>query len=232
MSALCDDTNWEDLTTFQIGAHNLQTIDTFRMDVRKKHPGKGVSGRLLDALKNEGYSAHGVSIGPMGRTTLASYDSPTLVMPTKGQFETYNPIEWVERKDEVLHSVTNTTALGSSRFSDLWGSGLREGIEENEFLKKTIGEVDLRYTYSPAFSLIERMIETVEERGVERELYFHEILGWDHHFDVVNSMVNGLNNVDNILKNFEANLKKMGRWDDVTLVIFSDFGRGEFLCII
>jgi len=197
------------------------------MDVRKEHPGKGVSGRMLDALKSEGYKVHGVTVGrTIGSESLESYYSPNLFMSDTGKFEKFNPMEeWIETKTDFLHSVTNTTALGSSRFSDIWGSTLRSGIEENEFLRETMGDVDLRNTYSPTFSLIERMIETAPTRGVEREVFFTESLGWDHHFDVVNSMTKALKTVDDHLKNFESGLKLQGRWDDVTLVIFSDFGR-------
>jgi len=196
------------------------------MDVRKEHPGKGVSGRLLDALKGEGFNVHGVSIGPFGFQTLESYDSPHLMMSNTGEFETYNPMSWIDRKDDILYSVTNTTALGSSRFSDIWSSGLRKGIEENEFLKSIIGENNnLAGSYSNSFSLIEDMIKTAPKRGVEREIFFTEDFGWDMHFDVINSMNKKLKGVDDILKNFEANMKSQGRWDDVTFVIFSDFGR-------
>ena len=228
LSEPCIDLDCDSKNTFVTKAHNLQRTATLRMDVKKEHPGKGVSGRLLDALKAEGYNVHGVSIGPFGSQTLDSYDSPHLTMSKTGKFETYNPMSWIDRKDDVLHSVTNTTALGSSRFSDIWGSGLRKGLEENEFLKSIIGEdINLEGSYSTSFSLIEKMIQTAPSRGVEREIFFTEDFGWDMHFDLLNSMTTKLKKVDNILKNFEANLKLQGRWDDVTFVIFSDFGRGE-----
>jgi len=225
LGELCNDQNWNDKTPFLTKAHNLQRTETLRLDVRKEHPGKGVSGRLLDALQTEGYQVHGVQVGPWGKQTMESYDSPSLTMSNTGEFEQFGPMQWIERKDELLHSVTNTTALGSSRFSDIWGSGLKSGIEENAFIKSKVGNVNLQGTYSNEFSLIEHMIQTAASRGVEREIFFTEMLGWDMHFDVVNALDAKLTAVDDILMNFETNMKAQGRWDDTTLVIFSDFGR-------
>ena len=69
------------------------------------------------------------------------------------------------------------------------------------------------------------MIASNECRGSDRDIFYIETGMYDHHFDVVNGLEKQLSVLNDALNSFIAEMKSQGKWNDVTVVVTSDFGR-------
>ena len=79
--------------------------------------------------------------------------------------------------------------------------------------------------YSGKMEALNSMILTHKERGTDRDVFFLQIGSWDHHEALKPSLSTGFQNLNNVLTLFEQEMKDQGLWDQVTMVITSDFAR-------
>ena len=62
-------------------------------------------------------------------------------------------------------------------------------------------------------------------RGSDRDLFYMEAEGWDSHFNMLTNHNNLFYQLNAGLASFVEEIKNQGHWDDVTIVVSSDFGR-------
>ncbi len=73
--------------------------------------------------------------------------------------------------------------------------------------------------------LVAKMISSHECRGSDRDIFYVETGMYDHHFDVVAGLEHQLTMLNDALSSFVSEMKSQGKWNDVTIVVTSDFGR-------
>ena len=84
------------------------------------------------------------------------------------------------------------------------------------------------YTTSVDDSKMRALVQTMlthEARGSDRDALYVEIEGWDHHAELKPRLSERFQTLNNVLTLFEQEMKAQGLWDQVTMVITSDFGR-------
>ena len=69
------------------------------------------------------------------------------------------------------------------------------------------------------------MILTSEQRGTDRDVIFVAEGGWDHHEGLKRKQVEDFQKLNDALETFEKEMKSQGLWDQVTVVLASEFGR-------
>ncbi len=73
-----------------------------------------------------------------------------------------------------------------------------------------------------------REVAMVAEYGLGTQVVYGGMGGWDNHSDQRNSQNGLLASLNSAVTVFANDLKRMGKWNDVVLCIFTEFGRNTF----
>lgn len=92
----------------------------------------------------------------------------------------------------------------------------------NDF--NTVFETD-QYGISERFEMVAKTIAMREFLGFERQIFFVDFGGWDHHDEVIDAQNGMLRMTDNALGSFYEVLEELGVQDCVTTFTISEFGR-------
>jgi len=222
-------------------AHNTQRLVAQNVHAQKSSSAKGVIGRMFSALsvtspsgeapyKSKLYSING------NTKLLEGGPLPPDILSKTG------PVQ-LSRYSSVYSDVLELSrAESSSVFAETFNRILQNSVEGAEKLQEILSseEVQPTATFS-AHSLSMRLRQVAKVIAgrrafdVERDAFFVEWGGWDTHFnideevDAVSGEVAGVQKkweeVDGALASFVSEMKAQGMWENVTLVIASDFGR-------
>merc|ERR1712238_145855 len=72
---------------------------------------------------------------------------------------------------------------------------------------------------------LSQVILSHEARGSDRDVVFLQLKGWDHHADMKANLSEEFGYLDSALAAFEGEMKAHGLWEQVTVVVASEFGR-------
>jgi len=72
---------------------------------------------------------------------------------------------------------------------------------------------------------VAKLIQTKDDRGKDRDIFFSERVGYDLHFDIATPLDILFKELDDAIKSFVTEMKNKGLWDKVTIVCVSEFGR-------
>ncbi len=72
---------------------------------------------------------------------------------------------------------------------------------------------------------VAKMIGSRDCRGSDRDLFFVKFSGFDHHKRVASRLAEDFDSMNGALESFVEEIKEQNMWEDVTLVVSSDFGR-------
>ena len=73
--------------------------------------------------------------------------------------------------------------------------------------------------------LVAEMINSNNCRQSDRDVFYIEIPGYDHHENVLSLLQSRFGDLNEGLTAFVTEMKLRNKWDDVTVVSSSDFGR-------
>jgi uncharacterized protein (DUF1501 family) len=73
--------------------------------------------------------------------------------------------------------------------------------------------------------LVAEMINSDDCRKSDRDIFYVEIPGYDHHNNVLNLLHSKFDELNAGLSAFVTEMKLRNKWKDVTIVSSSDFGR-------
>lgn len=74
-------------------------------------------------------------------------------------------------------------------------------------------------------ALVSKMVKSSECRGADRDIFYIETGRYDHHAQVAQGLDREFGELNDALTAFVSELKAQGKWEDVTVVVSSDFGR-------
>jgi uncharacterized protein (DUF1501 family) len=81
------------------------------------------------------------------------------------------------------------------------------------------------HKYNGQIKALGETILTHEARGSDRDVLYLELGGWDHHSNMKENLSARFQDLDAALALFEQEMKAQGLWDQVAVVVTSDFGR-------
>jgi len=216
-------------TRTRLYSHDDMQRETRRIDPFQEAPGTGLLGRLSDALQNNGFSVGAFSVGATsealaGRNGLSS--STTIY---NEDLESFDPKPSSKYSRIAVEYLNEATALQSGMFGETWSSLIRQSIVSNEVMKKTLKETDVgsfpRNDIGRQLEVVSRLIATRHCRGNDRDIFYVEMSGFDHHSDMLDKLDKKLEDIDAALQAFVAEMKSQKEWDNVALVAASEFGR-------
>ena len=112
---------------------------------------------------------------------------------------------------------------------DLWSTMMKRSINQTDALSAILKNQTTTVFPSTALGsrlkVASQLIASRVARGVDRDVFFIPFDGFDTHSEVTETLKNRFAELDDALKNFVAELKLLGVWDNTAIVQASDFGR-------
>mmetsp|Transcript_7123 Transcript_7123/g.17178 ORF Transcript_7123/g.17178 Transcript_7123/m.17178 type:complete len:347 (+) Transcript_7123:3-1043(+) len=220
--------------------------DIAKVDPYDNIAGTGVMGRAKDMLSKNGHVVNTISIdnpsiaieGMHGKsppsTTIGRNGSQKFAMRPESELDFD-----IEEHARTLNSRVDEF---SGIFGDTWSQYFITGIDEAEEYQSIFDQATLddsiwgknchgmrtqklEQEHREKWLAISKLIHRKDLRKTDRDLFFTELGGWDHHNEMKDGLRSQLRALNYGLEMFVKQAKSSGFWDDVTLVIASDFGR-------
>lgn len=222
-------TDWNNDQKVQLFAHNTMVDEFYRVDPYEKNPNTGVLGRMLDKLKLQGYQT-AANMRGAGGTILQGdqqYKNPVYGVSTSAP-QPLNQDPTINNIYEIVKELNGVGESTSSVMSETWSSRVATSLFEQEQMEtiSTIPEFDIEAGESigSSFKAIIEHMKSRHFRKVNREAYVLKHKGgFDMHGE--NGSNELFNSVDNSVREFVHELKEQNLWNNVVLVMGSDFGR-------
>jgi len=223
-----DKSNYRGLTKTQLFAHNHMQEESKRIDPNNRFSGTGFLGRMADALTKTGRKVGSFSVGRfhvalVGIPGLS--DSPMIVNGNG------IPLVFMSKgMSGTVKTLHNATKADSGFFAETWSDYLMQSLATNELLSRELQNLETTNVFPNSnlgnqLSTVSRLIASREKRGVDTDMFYVEIGGFDTHSSV-EMRLNGLfTHINDAVDAFSTELKSMDLWNNVTTIQVSDFAR-------
>ena len=224
-------------------AHNRMSEATERMDPFKMAPGLGVLGRITDALSGlscpvsgQKYKIGASSVSGVAKClhgTKNKSPNTAILGPVK-----FDPYPWSERSKwshielrPLIYEINQAGTLYSNVFGATWSAELNKVVEENDLLSAALEQATLATVFpedSDVCLELQRIAELIKVknlRGVDRDVFYATMSGWDHHASLEANSDLRFSELDMALELFWQEMNSQGIQDRVVLVVTSEFGR-------
>ena len=127
--------------------------------------------------------------------------------------------------DSILTAVY--TNMYRKTYADIF-KGSIQAAEEFENAISQVAEFNTQFSefyISQQFKMIAKTIAARDILGFQRQIFFIQYGGWDHHNNLLDGQAAKLTNVNNALQEFNEVLKELGVFDNVATFVISEFGR-------
>jgi len=238
--------NYHGLTRSQLFAHNAMQHEIAKVDPYDRVAGTGIMGRAKDILSKQGHVVGTISIDD---PTIAvdgkhgeSHPATTIGRNGSQEFAMRPGDEYDFDIEKHARTLNGRVDEYSGIFGETWSQQFITGIEEaREYqsifdraqLQDSIWTKDgeprhadkLEQEHWEKWNIISKLIQRRDLRKADRDLFFTELGSWDHHNAMKGGLRSQLRALNYGLEMFVKQAKSSGFWDDVAVVIASDFGR-------
>ena len=223
---------YEAMTVSHHFAHDAMQAEVQRIDPYNEISRTGFLHRVSETLNSEayGFQAQTISINSLNRAVQgddATSPSRPLVVGESGP-QTFNERPATEQFDprQKIEELNGANHISSNIFGDYWSDSFMRALDESDFLTDLLDNVSLNSTDgSSALEMIVKLMETRDGRGKDRDLFFTMTSGWDHHANQKDQLAVKFAELNEALFDFRRNLKGLDLWENVTLLVVSEFGR-------
>merc|ERR1711998_13118 len=120
--------------------------------------------------------------------------------------------------------------MGESVFAEAFSELLEASLTNSEALGEVLDEVELSEDFvndglSKSLRQVSRGVGARDVLRTERDTFFVSIGGFDTHSNMAEKLDENLLEVDTALGSFAKEMKAQGAWEDVTVIVMSEFGR-------
>lgn len=242
-----DKSNYRDKTKTQLFAHDAMQEESKKVDPYDTAPGTGVLGRAAGVLGSLGYNVNSLSIdNPSIAVDGVPGEAPAPLIVNRGGAKSFNPGQSDQNYwnvNEYMERLNNKTSSQGSIYGETWSDTFMTGVTDAENLKTWLASVpldnDIWYTDAEGttkntvegselwdkFSTIYKLIQTRSERVSDLDVIYTQYGGWDTHYRMKDSIRPRFRGLNHGLSMFVEQLKAANLWEDVTIVVTSDFAR-------
>jgi uncharacterized protein (DUF1501 family) len=236
--------NWQTETRTDLFSHHMMKKESLHVDAFREGAGPGVLGRLLDVVERQGHSVGATAInarspmvdGAPSTGRLADVMS-TEILPRVFDRNFLRPGESQDLRPylEEIHaeSLDNSGVFGnlwSQTFMDVWNKTdelvamLRATDLATPFLEPGTNNVD---SITSQLKLVAKLISIRNDRGngINRDVFYCEMGGYDAHFELDTIMENKLPSLNFAVKSFWEEITAQGMVNNVVVIQGSEFGR-------
>ena len=195
--------NYNGLTKTQLFAHDAMQEESKKVDPFDNAPGTGVLGRAKDVLSSKGHVVNSLSIdhssivlegapGVSSPTTIVGRNGVKTFAEKPGGEAYFN----IETYAKQLNAENDEH---SNIYGETWSQQFATGIEEGKSLandlslanltktiwydddEKPLADGGIEQEHWQKWSTIFKLMQTHENRNVDRDIFYTEFGGWDHH---------------------------------------------------
>ena len=236
--------------TTELFAHNIMQEALQRIDPWSVSAGTGILGRTSDRLADkvrkvsvkfgtpltpcQGFSVQPITIEDASVATVGfpGQAIPPIVLSSRG-LNRFNPGPTGEPLNvtEYVGALNGQTELHSSLFGETWSRQFQKASVDSNLLATALENAVLTQSYNTESEYMSKMkavssiILTRDARGSERDVIFVELGDWDHHQGLKANLATEFDLLNEGFEVFEAEMKAQGLWDQVNVVVASDFAR-------
>eukprot|EP00957_Ditylum_brightwellii_P104792 7987643-Ditylum_brightwellii.AAC.2 len=212
------------------------SAECYKVDTQKKIAGTGVGGRLLDMLRRQGFHTSANSLGPDGMVKGTALDNnPVWTIPVKDPqvFDRYSSVG--PSMINLIKSLNGVGTEDDSLLGETWSSKSSQALFEYE---KSMEFAELFDTpdfnmdhYKVEKGVNERFRATAQYmkmrtlRKVNREVFIIPHEGFDSHSEQKADVNTLFSTANTALTRFVDEMKVQGIWENVVIIMGSDFGR-------
>ena len=156
--------------------------------------------------------------------------TPLFVVDPYG-IEKVNPMPWGSDIVGPIKRLNKLEKIGSSFYGDTWSDLLLRALGENQLLYDAFTQTTLNATFSAnnylsvQYQAVSKLIKNKNIRGVDRDVFYVETGGFDTHSNMLSSLADRANEINEALGSFVTEMKAQNRWNDVVIVFVSEFAR-------
>jgi uncharacterized protein (DUF1501 family) len=209
-------------------AHNVQQKVVHVVHAQETQRAKGILGRILKELNTESPSGQRkfavASYSTSGTAKiLEGAPSRPFMLPRNGEVLEYTR-EQALRAEVANLTVTESGSVFAESFAEILESSIADTIKLRSALTLPL---DSAYSggISSQMKQVARIIKAQRDGllSTEREAFYVALGAFDtHHYPLSDSK---LTQVEDGLRPFVAEMKSLGMWENVTVVVGSEFGR-------
>ncbi len=221
---------WQNNRETSLFAHNTQQDEINFVDIFDEEAGRGVGGRILDLLELNGYKPGAISTN--GIASLIRSDSAPMVVIDSSGYQQFNPTSVLTSSvASKVKEVNTASSVRSSFFAETWADSLMQSLSENDLMYDELSSTVLSVTFPDTdlgrqLGTVAKVMKTKDVRGTDRDIYNVRIGGFDMHTQIEAPLIERLETIDSALEAFVTELKDHQQiWDDVVVVLVSEFGR-------
>jgi len=228
-----DTSNWMQKTTATgLFSHYTQEVEVELTDMYDQQAGRGLGGRIVDILQRNGLTANSLSLAGNSEFLVSSFSQPILV--DGGKIDKFDPMSdypaHYNALEDKVKALNNITSLGSSIFTETWASILHRSLQENNLLYDALQSATLDTTFTDSsigrqMEGVSKLIKTKAIRGVDRDVFYVAMSGFDSHINLNLSLDILLPQMNSAMAEFTAEMKAQGSWNSVVVVMTSEFSR-------
>jgi uncharacterized protein (DUF1501 family) len=232
LQKLVTKTDWQGETKTRLFSHNSQQRETCKLDIAQETGETGVAGRMIDVLKRNGLATSSATVAV--DTMLLAGDPfknhPVTELPWSLP-KLFNRGPSSENMQEVILDLNGATKMDSGLFGETWASKLYQALAENSQQAHIYENYPVDTDFPSGgmgnnFKSASQWIKSRDERGVQREVFYIQHGGYDHHSDPeTNLLEDKLTEANDALEAFVAEMKLQNIWDNIVIVTGSDFAR-------
>ena len=223
-------TNWFKSAT-PLFAHNFMQQEVQRVDPLEEASGTGVIGRISDSLERNGMSVGAFSLDTTS-VALTGHpgESPSQQIISNNGINSFNPVPSIENMTSIISAINEATTADSGFFAETWSDELIRSLNHNNLMLEALDGVE-NFNEFPSSWLgrklqtVAKVIATRESRGVDRDMFYLDIGGFDTHIDVNNHLDVLFRDVNDAIAAFANEMKYMNVRDSVTTIQTSEFAR-------
>ena len=231
-----DRTDYLEKTLARLFAHDSMQEEVKALDPLNAAVGTGALGRMADVLQVNGFRTDRIVIED-DPTSLAGYSlSPIVTLDEDGVVElnvdsSQQPVLEEFLQGGLSSGGENGDLSYSGTLGDLWSSILGQSLHQTEELLGFLGatsnssEFQQDSSMGKQFRLCSELMASHEARGVDRDVFFVSMPGFDSHSDVSETLQDQFQELNAALEEFVSRARTAGVWENVVLVQTSEFGR-------
>ena len=222
---------YENLTATRLFTHDTMQQEVQQVDPFGENYGTGVLGRLSQVLESApyGFQAKRVALNRFAAALNVNDTSAPLPivmsedLPPKFNEkplnEAFDPLQYFER-------LNGANYLTSNLFAEMWSRSFMQSLKVTSSLRDKLDKVNLPNACgSKRMEMLMKLMETRKDRGADRDLFVVPFGSWDHHVNLKKKLSESFEELNEGLSCYVQNMKKLGLWDKVTLLVVSEFGR-------
>lgn len=211
-------------------------IQQWQTSIPSTRSSRGWGGRMSDILASNN-SNQNISMNiSLGGTNIfqAGHNTAEYAISNQGDGSVgINVYEDTNSLNQILHGGVNS--LLNQQYQDIFKKTFANKTntaqsQHGEFSAALAATPSLNTTFSDNevsanMKMIARTIAARDTLGMQRQTFFVQFGGWDHHDEVLNNQVTMLSVVSKALEEFQAAMEELNVADCVTTFTASDFGR-------